>query len=161
MAVKPASRLRDTAPKSDASAETHAPVKRHASAKTRKAARTVAAPATLAHRLHMLLLAVQRIASLEDELCSLVHEAARTQKVGGELARELRDLLVRMPAHDYVHDLETIQTSLAPAAPMRQAEKAARKAVSPGKKKLTRGQSSAKAMASRTQKAGNTRKKRR
>ena len=125
-------------------------------AKSRAGAKAHVAPASTAHKLHVLLLAVQRIASFEDELCSLVHEATRAREVTSELARELRDLLDRMPAHDYVHDLEAIQLALAPSAPARPVKKPAKKAAAPAKKKLSRGKASARPMES-----GNTRKKRR
>ena len=68
---------------------------------------------TLAHRLHALLHTVRHIAHVEDELCTLLHAAEHGETTAPELANDLRALLTRMPANDYIVDLEAVRSALA------------------------------------------------
>jgi len=79
--------------------------------KTVKAVTVLEAP-RLEHRLQTLLHTVRCIAQHEDELCTLFHAAQFEGAVGDDLAAELHALLDRMPAQEYVHDLEAVREAV-------------------------------------------------
>ncbi len=64
------------------------------------------------HRLHLLLHAVRCIAQHEDRLCTLLHASRNSPRLTPALRRELEKVLDSMPAHDYLHDLESVRELL-------------------------------------------------
>jgi hypothetical protein len=67
---------------------------------------------TLPHRIHALLHTVRTIAHFEDELCTLLHAAEHAKASSPELCKELRALLTRMPANEYLYDLEAVRGAI-------------------------------------------------
>jgi len=69
----------------------------------------------LYHRVNGLLHTMRCIAQYEDELCTFLH-AARDRKAGDvDHDVELRELLEKMPSHEYVDDLDALKEALAQA----------------------------------------------
>ncbi len=66
------------------------------------------------HRLDVLLHTIRCIAQYEDALCELSHDAKRTGGLTPEHGDELRQILDRIPYHDYVLDLDAVRTALDP-----------------------------------------------
>jgi hypothetical protein len=67
---------------------------------------------TLAHDLEALLHTIRCIAQHEDELCTLLHEAKRTGRINATLRKDLQAILAKLPAQDYLEDLQTIEREL-------------------------------------------------
>lgn len=119
--------------------------------KTRKAQAVSREPPypPIFYSLHALLEAVQSIASHEDELCTLLHEVKTSRALDPAATKELQDLLARMSAASYGHDLEDVRRALPDRAlpeglaPVRKARparvsRAKRQPASPARKKTTR-----------------------
>ncbi len=68
----------------------------------------------LSHRIHALLHTVRVIGHAEDELCTLLHEAEHGEAAGPAFTRELKALLGRLPAVEYLHDLEALEAVVMP-----------------------------------------------
>jgi hypothetical protein len=86
------------------------------------------------HHLDALLHTMRCIAQYEDALCELSHELKGTTSLPVKASRELRDILEKMPSHDYVVDLESVKAILAESAPSkRSSAKKAAKSVKVGK----------------------------
>lgn len=66
----------------------------------------------LSHSLHTLLHTVRAIAHFEDELCTLLYAAEHANKLPPQLAKELQALLARIPAEEYVQDLEAVRAAI-------------------------------------------------
>ncbi len=79
-------------------------------AHTRTAKPSPASPITI--RLHALLHTVRSIAQAEDELCTLLHDVERTGTLTRDASTELHALLSKLPAHEYIDDLEAVRSSL-------------------------------------------------
>jgi hypothetical protein len=57
------------------------------------------------------------IAQYEDALCELSHGLKGATAISAEASEELRDILEKIPSHDYVVDLESVRAILpVPAA---------------------------------------------
>jgi hypothetical protein len=67
---------------------------------------------TLYDRLHAVLHAVRTIAHFEDSLCVLLEHVRSSGELRPDAARELSDLLERLPAHLYLQDLEALRHAL-------------------------------------------------
>jgi hypothetical protein len=104
-------------------------------AHTRTAKPKPASPITL--RLHTLLHTVRSIAQVEDELCTLLHEAERTGSLTPEAFAELQTLLGKLPTHEYTEDLEAVRSSLSIPAPARRPAAKKRSSRKPAKTKAT------------------------
>jgi hypothetical protein len=64
------------------------------------------------------------ITQFEDALCELSHELEGTNGLSPEAGQELRDILEKIPSHDYLIDLESVRAMLAaPAPPKRSSSK--------------------------------------
>jgi hypothetical protein len=60
------------------------------------------------------------IAQYEDALCGLSHELKEAGAPSPELLDELREVLEKIPSHDYLTDLETVNAIVAVlASPIR------------------------------------------
>lgn len=70
-------------------------------------------PSSPYSRLHTLLHMVRCIAQHEDALCELSHEVKRAGVLSDEAKVALDGILKRMPAEDYVHDLDAVTGLLA------------------------------------------------
>ncbi len=64
------------------------------------------------HRIHILLHTVRCIAQYEDQICTLLHASRNSPQLTAAVRRDLEKLLDRMPAHDYMHDLEAVRELL-------------------------------------------------
>jgi hypothetical protein len=84
-----------------------------------RSAKPAGPAAQLTLRLHTLLHTVRSIAQVEDELCTLLHEAERTGTLTPEANAELQALLNKLPAHEYTADLEAVRSSLSLPTPAR------------------------------------------
>jgi hypothetical protein len=73
-------------------------------------------PAALADRLDTLLHTVRCIAQREDELCTLLHAARKSNRITQPLARELRSILAELPAEEYAWELRALEEELDVAA---------------------------------------------
>ncbi len=69
-------------------------------------------PAALADRLDTLLHTVRCIAQHEDELCTLLHAARKSNRTTATLARELRAILAELPAEEYAWELRALEEEL-------------------------------------------------
>lgn len=50
---------------------------------------------------------------MSDALCELSHELKRANSLSVESINELRDILEKIPSHDYLVDLESVKAILA------------------------------------------------
>ncbi|SEB58573.1 hypothetical protein [Terriglobus roseus] len=73
-------------------------------------------PVALADRLDTLLHTVRCIAQHEDELCTLLHAARKSNRMTQALARELRSILANLPAEEYAWELRALEEELEAAA---------------------------------------------
>ena len=73
-------------------------------------------PGDLANRLDTLLHTVRCIAQHEDELCTLLHAARKSNRITALLARELRSILAELPAEEYAWELHAVEMELDAAA---------------------------------------------
>lgn len=73
-------------------------------------------PVALADRLDTLLHTVRCIAQHEDELCTLLHAARKSNRMTTTLARELRSILANLPAEEYAWELRAVEEELDSAA---------------------------------------------
>ena len=73
-------------------------------------------PVALADRLDTLLHTVRCIAQHEDELCTLLHAARKSNRITQPLARELRSILADLPAEEYAWELRAVEEELDAAA---------------------------------------------
>jgi hypothetical protein len=73
-------------------------------------------PVALADRLDTLLHTVRCIAQREDELCTLLHAARKSNRITQPLARELRSILANLPAEEYAWELRALEEELEAAA---------------------------------------------
>ncbi len=64
------------------------------------------------HRLNALLHTMRRIAQYEDALCELSHQLKGASALPAEADEELRDILEKIPSHDYLVDLESMRAIL-------------------------------------------------
>jgi len=71
------------------------------------------------HRLDTLLHTMRCIAQYEDALCGLSHEVKRTGTFSPEISDEVREILEKIPSHDYVMDLDAVRAVLAEPRPSR------------------------------------------
>jgi hypothetical protein len=88
----------------------------------------------LSHRIHALLHSVRAISNFEDELCTLLHATEHAETLSPDLLQDLQALLTRMPAHDYLDDLDAVRSAVEAPSPRRppvakQLSSKARKAV--------------------------------
>jgi hypothetical protein len=67
---------------------------------------------SVVHRLDALLQTMRCIAQHEDALCELSHETRRTGSLSAETSDELRRILERLPAEDYVIDVDAVRAVL-------------------------------------------------
>jgi hypothetical protein len=68
------------------------------------------------------------ITQYEDALCELSHELKGASALSPEASEELRDILEKIPSHDYLIDLESVRAILAePTLPKRYSSKKAAK----------------------------------
>jgi len=100
------------------------------------------------HHLDALLHTMRCISQYEDILCELSHEAKRAGDLSPEISEELRGILEKIPAHEYVLDLEAVKGALVEPHTSRRvgsrkpAESApVRKSPTPAKKKSRRASS--------------------
>jgi hypothetical protein len=105
-------------------------------------------PVALSHRLHALLHSVRTIAHFEDELCTLLHATEHAKPSPADL-KDLRKLLSRIPASDYLDDLEAVRAVIDIPAPRqpRAAKKLSSKSKTAARKPLTAKAASAKSKA--------------
>jgi hypothetical protein len=73
-------------------------------------------PVALADRLDTLLHTVRCIAQHEDELCTLLHAARKSNRLAKSLASELRAILANLPAEEYAWELRALEEELDAAA---------------------------------------------
>jgi hypothetical protein len=73
-------------------------------------------PVALADRLDTLLHTVRCIAQHEDELCTLLHAARKSQRTTATLVRDLRSILDELPAEEYAWELRALEEELDSAA---------------------------------------------
>lgn len=59
------------------------------------------------------------ITQYEDALCELAHELKGTRGLSPEACEKLRDILEKIPSHDYLADLESVRAILAEPAPQK------------------------------------------
>jgi hypothetical protein len=82
------------------------------------------------HLISSLLHSVRRIAQHEDELCVLMQEIKRAGEMSPDVAKELQNLLERLPGQDYLDDLTAVQglpgLILRPTSPKKTAAKKAK-----------------------------------
>jgi hypothetical protein len=64
------------------------------------------------HRLDTLVHTMRCITQYEDALCSLSHELKGTGTFSEEASEELRDILEKIPSHDYLVDLDAVRDIL-------------------------------------------------
>jgi hypothetical protein len=82
------------------------------------------------HRLDALLHTIRCIAQYEDALCGLSHELKRTGDLSPEISDELREILEKIPSHDYVLDLDAVRVILIePQTPMKSGSRTSAKSV--------------------------------
>jgi hypothetical protein len=77
------------------------------------------------HRVDALLHTMRRITQYEDALCELSHELKKSRVLSQEIRGELRDLLERIPSHDFIMDLESLKETLPASVPPTNSEKLA------------------------------------
>jgi hypothetical protein len=82
--------------------------------KTRPA--TIQQP-SLYHRIDTLLHTMRCIAQYEDALCGLSHEVKRAGAFSPEISDEVREILDKIPSHDYVMDLDAVRAALSGSKP--------------------------------------------
>ena len=80
--------------------------------RTAPAVRKELSSGDLRHRLDALLHTMRCIAQHEDELCTLLHDARRTNRVSAALVQELRSILQELPAEEYVADLHAVEEAI-------------------------------------------------
>jgi hypothetical protein len=74
------------------------------------------------------------IAQYEDALCGLSHELKEAGAPSPELLDELREILEKIPAHDYLTDLDSVRAILAvPSSPKRSSSKKSARPAKTGK----------------------------
>ena len=115
MATKAVKRSKKSAKSKARKSPPLAPEERTASAgKSGALKRRATTPApeseALAKRLEALLHSMRCIAQHEDELCTLLHDARRTGRVGVALLRELQTVLDALPAEEYTDDLYQVRS---------------------------------------------------
>jgi hypothetical protein len=71
------------------------------------------------HRLDALLHTMRCITQFEDALCELSHELKGTSALSPEASGELRDILEKVPSHDYLVDLDSVRAILCEPAPLK------------------------------------------
>ena len=69
------------------------------------------------HRLDDLLHTMRCIAQYEDALCELSHELRNAGALSSAATEELRDILEKIPSHDYLVDLDSVRAILAEQRP--------------------------------------------
>jgi hypothetical protein len=74
-------------------------------------------PASAYHRLDALLHTIRCIAQYEDTLCELAHEAKRIGELSPEMTEELREVLEKIPSHDYMLDLVALEAAIVERRP--------------------------------------------
>ena len=79
-------------------------------AKTNRQAQAVSP--TLFHRIQGLLHTMRCIGQYEDELCTLLHAAQNQNALDDGLEDELRELLAKLPAEDYTHEIDSLREAL-------------------------------------------------
>jgi hypothetical protein len=94
--------------------------------KTRPA--TVQQP-SLYHRIDTLLHTMRCIAQYEDALCGLSQEVKRAGAFSPEIRDEVREILEKIPSHDYVMDLDAVRAALSESKPS-SSKKSARSTIS-------------------------------
>ena len=107
--------------------------------KTRPA--TIQQP-SLYHRIDTLLHTMRCIAQYEDALCGLSHEVKRAGAFSPEISDEVREILEKIPSHDYVMDLDAVRAALSESRTSNSKKSAksttSRKSASAAKKKSRR-----------------------
>jgi hypothetical protein len=66
-------------------------------------------PPSAYHKLDALLHTIRCISQYEDALCELSHEAKRASTLSEQSIAELRAILDKLPAHDYMVELESVR----------------------------------------------------
>jgi|GEM_PF-4254647 len=95
------------------------------------------------HRVDALLHTMRRITQYEDALCELSHELKSSRFLSDETSEELRDLLDKIPSHDFMMDIESLKATLPASVPPLNPEKSVKPARrSPAAKKKSKGASS-------------------
>lgn len=69
------------------------------------------------HRVDALLHSMRCITQYEDALCELSHELKKSRVLSEETSEELRDLLEKIPSHNFLMDLESLKATLPVSAP--------------------------------------------
>jgi hypothetical protein len=92
--------------------------KKLASARLKTRLSTVRQPSPY-HRLDALLHTMRCITQFEDALCELSHELKGANALSPEASEELRDILEKIPSHDYLVDLELVRAILSEPAPLK------------------------------------------
>ena len=67
----------------------------------------------LFHQLSALIHTIRCIAQHEDQLCVLMHEAKNAASLDAGMRVELRELLDKIPAHEYMGDLYAVREAAA------------------------------------------------
>jgi hypothetical protein len=62
----------------------------------------------LFHRIAALLHTMRCIAQYEDQLCILRHEIKNATVISVDLKDEVRELLLKIPSHEYTDDLDAV-----------------------------------------------------
>lgn len=66
------------------------------------------------------------ITQYEDALCELAHELKKSRALSEETSEELRDLLEKIPSHDFLMELESLKAALPVSVPSSKPEKSAK-----------------------------------
>jgi len=80
------------------------------------------------HRVDALLHTMRCITQYEDALCELSHELKKSRVLSEETSEELRDLLEKIPSHDFLMDLESLKATLPVSVASPKLEKSAKAA---------------------------------
>jgi hypothetical protein len=72
---------------------------------------------SLYHRIDTLLHTMRCIAQYEDALCGLSHEVKQAGAFSPEISDEVREILEKIPSHDYVMDLDAVRAALSESKP--------------------------------------------
>jgi hypothetical protein len=83
----------------------------------RQTQRAEVRPASAYHRLDALLHTIRCIAQYEDTLCELAHEAKRIGELSPEMTEDLREVLEKIPSHDYMLDLVALEAAIVERRP--------------------------------------------
>jgi hypothetical protein len=96
--------------------------------KSKTAPRTAVGSApSLYPRLHSLLHAVRSIAQYEDALCELTHEAKGGGALSADAGKTLRGILAKIPADDYMRELDGVSMLVGAGAGTKKAGRASSK----------------------------------